>query len=267
MPQPTIQLPQPCPESWAAMTPTPGGRHCAACQQVVVDFTQKTDAELLAYFRQVAGGSTCGRFRAGQLERPLRPAPAPTRWRSWLGAALALGGVLGGGRALAQTAVRGTAGPLAATSPTGPATTPVPQTTAPPATPASAGAPAGPGGLLVVRGRVVDGQEEGLPGVTVLLQGTDTGVSTSLDGTFELTLPASAAGCTLQVSSVGYSTQRLPLAASSPAPLLIKLQEDVQGLMSGVVVVGAYGLRKPWPWHPRRLYQWGKYQLLRPFRQ
>jgi hypothetical protein len=74
------------------MTPASEGRHCAACAKTVIDFTQKTDAEILAYFRQVGAGRTCGRFQAGQLERPLRPAKPmvrPPYWQLWLAGLLA----------------------------------------------------------------------------------------------------------------------------------------------------------------------------------
>ena len=97
------------------MTPTPTGRHCAACQKTVVDFTQKTDAEILAYLAGAAGPA-CGRFRAGQLARPLQvatPGGAAPRWRAWLAALVAAGGALGAGRAAAQTTGSGyfSAGP------------------------------------------------------------------------------------------------------------------------------------------------------------
>jgi hypothetical protein len=101
MPRTTLRIAQPCTESWADMTPAATGRHCAACQKTVVDFTHKTDAEILAALRQAAG-ETCGRMRADQLGRPLVTPTAAPRWRAWLGAALALGGVLGASRAAAQ---------------------------------------------------------------------------------------------------------------------------------------------------------------------
>ena len=88
-----LTIPQPCSESWAAMTPTAAGRHCAACEKTVIDFTQKTDADILAYLAQAAGARTCGRFAAGQLDRPLQravPAAPTARWRTWLAAAVAL---------------------------------------------------------------------------------------------------------------------------------------------------------------------------------
>lgn len=54
-----------------------------------------------------------------------------------------------------------------------------------------------------VSGRVTDRQSgEGLPGVTVLLKGTNNGISTNSDGTFTLTVPAT--GGILVFSSIGY---------------------------------------------------------------
>lgn len=85
-----LSLPTPCHESWDAMTPTAVGRHCAACQKVVIDFTRQTDAELLAYFQRASPGQTCGRFLPAQLERPLAARlTAPQRWQLWLAGLLA----------------------------------------------------------------------------------------------------------------------------------------------------------------------------------
>ena len=89
----TLRIASPCHESWAAMTPAGPGRHCAACQKTVVDFTHKTDAEILAFFEQAGTGNTCGRFRAEQVARPLRPAyavPGPAWWQGWLASVLAV---------------------------------------------------------------------------------------------------------------------------------------------------------------------------------
>ena len=74
------------------MTPQGAGRHCASCQKVVIDFTQKTDAEVLTILRAAAGGGTCGRFRENQLDRPLhQPVPArPSRWSTAVAATVAL---------------------------------------------------------------------------------------------------------------------------------------------------------------------------------
>jgi hypothetical protein len=261
MPHSTLHIAQPCAASWAAMTPAGPGRHCATCQKMVVDFTLKTDAEILATLRQAAG-ETCGRLRADQLGRPLLvPAPAP-RWRAWLGAALALAGVLGAGRAAAQRQGDSYyAGPRPVASPRG-----NPATTEP--SPASAPVPVATaaGGPFTVRGVVQDvSTHEGLPGVTVLLKGTSTGVSTDVNGAFELAIPASGAPAVLTFSYVGYVGQETQLVPGSSQALAVALAADVKGMLGEVIMVGGIA-QKPWPWHPRRFFNWSSYWISKPFR-
>ncbi|RAK64598.1 hypothetical protein DLM85_18080 [Hymenobacter edaphi] len=69
------------------MTPVAGGRYCAACEKVVVDFTQMSEVEVLAWLSR--HGRRCGRFRPRQLPQH----QAPRTWPAWLAAAaLALSG-------------------------------------------------------------------------------------------------------------------------------------------------------------------------------
>lgn len=69
----TLQLSvsQPCHENWGNFTPTTSGGFCGSCQKNVRDFTQMSDTELIAYFRNAAqkqNESMCGRFRDNQLQ-------------------------------------------------------------------------------------------------------------------------------------------------------------------------------------------------------
>ena len=255
----SVRIPRPCAASWAAMTPTPTGRHCAACQKTVVDFTQKTDAEILAYLAGAAGPA-CGRFRAGQLARPLQvatPGGAAPRWRAWLAALVAAGGALGAGRAAAQTTGSGyfSAGPTPtpAAQPAAPAAAALPPASAPAAAPS---APAAAGAAVAeVRGVVTDSTTgDLLPGVTVLLQGTTIGTYTDAQGRFAFVIPPATPTAMLIIAYVGYTTVHLPAGDS---PLVVPLQVEVMGMLDVV---------RPWPWHPRRLFSWTKYQLGRPFR-
>jgi hypothetical protein len=63
-------LASPCNESWRKMTPQPEGRLCAGCNVVVVDFTRKTEAEIIAYFEQRKEQRTCGKYRRDQVTIP-----------------------------------------------------------------------------------------------------------------------------------------------------------------------------------------------------
>jgi len=69
----TLQLSvyQPCHENWENFTPTASGGFCGSCQKNVRDFTQMSDTELIAFFKNAAqkqNQSMCGRFRDNQLQ-------------------------------------------------------------------------------------------------------------------------------------------------------------------------------------------------------
>ncbi len=261
----SLHIPQPCSESWAAMTPTAAGRHCAACQTTVVDFTLKTDAEILAYLAGAAGGRTCGRFAAGQLDRPLQraapAAPAPARWRTWLAAAVAVWGL----REAVSLSARAQM-PVETQRKIGDA---APEHLRTMRNPDYEGAAGG----RVLRGVVRDSAtHEVLPGAMLLIKDSTLGTSTAADGTFELHVPdefVRAGHVELEIKYIGYVGQEHRIATSSTAqPLDFQLQIDVKGMLGGeVVVVGGAFYQKPWPWHPRRLYHWSKYWLTRPFRR
>lgn len=90
-----------------------------------------------------------------------------------------------------------------------------------------------------ISGRVTDQTNGGgLPGVTVLLKGTTTGVSTNADGAFSLNVPAT--GGTLVFSSVGFVTQEQPI--SSSAVMAVALATDSKQL-NEIVVMG-YGTQQ-----------------------
>lgn len=85
-----------------------------------------------------------------------------------------------------------------------------------------------------ISGRVLDENTgEGLPGVTVVLKGTTTGVSTSLDGSFTLNVPQT--GGTLTFSSVGHVAQERVIGAQNT--YVVSLTPDNKEL-SEVVVTG-----------------------------
>ncbi|QKG58367.1 carboxypeptidase-like regulatory domain-containing protein [Hymenobacter sp. BRD128] len=165
--------------------------------------------------------------------------------------------MLGSSRVAAQTRGSYYAGPLPAASSA---------TTAAQPGRAAAPAPAPPtGGLLTIRGTVTDSAtHEGLPGVTVLLKGTDTGVSTDVNGAFALPVAASTTPIHLIFSSVGFTSQEKVVAASSQ-PLTVALAADTRMLAGEVVIIGGV-YQRPWPWHPRRFFNWGKYWVTKPFR-
>ncbi|QDA59984.1 carboxypeptidase-like regulatory domain-containing protein [Hymenobacter jejuensis] len=121
---------------------------------------------------------------------------------------------------------------------------------------------------IVLRGRVIDQQEnQPLPGVTVLLKGTQIGVASGADGTFELAIPqemrlAQGDDLVVVISSVGYERKEIPVKDFSSGTLLFALDSRaLTGLT--VVTVGSLIVYKPWPWHPRALWNRIRYAFSR----
>lgn len=234
------------------MTPAAQGRHCAACDKVVVDFTRMTDGELLTYLEQ-SRGATCGRFQAQQLNRPLAlPTPVTS---SWYRRGVALAAMLGIGVASASA--------VQAQITSSPNQVPKVITLGMVAVPQ----PLRPGPLLpTVRGVVTDSAtQQPLPGVTVLIAGTTIGAATGTDGAFELQLPEhfQQEKIVLQYTYIGYHMQEQQVTLPQHSMLRTVLTPDTQ-MLSGEVVIVAGGAYAYYPWYtPRGFWQ----RLRRPFRR
>ncbi|WP_236021433.1 SusC/RagA family TonB-linked outer membrane protein [Algoriphagus oliviformis] len=89
-----------------------------------------------------------------------------------------------------------------------------------------------------VSGVVFDSQGLPLPGVSVIVKGTSTGVATDLDGRYSITVPG--AETVLLFSFIGYNTQEITVGNQST--INITLTENLANLEE-VLVVG-YGVQK-----------------------
>jgi TonB-linked SusC/RagA family outer membrane protein len=83
-----------------------------------------------------------------------------------------------------------------------------------------------------VTGRIVDEKGQGLPGVNVLVKGTNVGTATDADGRYTIEAPA---GATLVFSYVGYTSQEV--LVGNRATVDVALAPDAKSL-GDVVVVG-----------------------------
>ncbi|MCY7359341.1 MAG: SusC/RagA family TonB-linked outer membrane protein, partial [Rudanella sp.] len=93
----------------------------------------------------------------------------------------------------------------------------------------------------ILLGRVTDGSNsDGLPGVSVVLKGTQRGTTTDTDGRYRLVIPEGEGAATLVFSFVGYSSKEVSLGNLSTID--VQLLPDDKSL-SEVVVVG-YGTQK-----------------------
>lgn len=90
-----------------------------------------------------------------------------------------------------------------------------------------------------IKGVVYDETGEPMIGATVQVEGTTVGVSTDLDGNFEIKV---ADGQTLVISYIGYTTQKIAVDSKTPAHLRIDMAENA-AVLEDVVVIG-YGTMK-----------------------
>ena len=88
-----------------------------------------------------------------------------------------------------------------------------------------------------VTGKVTDAKNGGLPGVTILVRGTNQGISTNSDGNYSIAVPDSAS---LIFSSIGYISQTVKVGSESV--INVSLAESMQALNE--VVVTALGVAR-----------------------
>lgn len=91
---------------------------------------------------------------------------------------------------------------------------------------------------IAVSGVVFDESGEPMPGVTVLVKGTNRAIMTDIEGRYSISVPNKEA--VLVFSFIGYSTQQITMAGKTS--INVNLREDTQALEE-VVVVG-YGTSK-----------------------
>ncbi len=90
---------------------------------------------------------------------------------------------------------------------------------------------------VTVKGKVTGTDNSGIPGVSIVIQGTSQGTITDVDGNY---LINAAPDAVIEFSFIGYATQQV--AVNNQEEINIILQESVEGLEE-IVVVG-YGTQK-----------------------
>ncbi len=220
-----IHIPKPCHENWNAMTPNELGRHCSVCSTTVVDFTQKTDEEIID-FLQSTKQKVCGRIKHKQKVIAQRQG---TKW--WWKAKIAAAGIaviMSFGEMYGQNT----------------------ETIYP---------HLGIGQVLdnkrkavvELSGAITDKETgEVLPFVSVYIPELEIGAITDFDGKFTIVLPEMPdSGITLIASSIEYKADTLHIPASAAeqdlGDIQIQLQLELSSAVIQVVVVKVGKLVKP----------------------
>ena len=208
----TVTIPEPCHEDWNKMTPREQGRHCRSCNKTVIDFTSKTDEQIIKIFK--AEGKLCGRFKRQQLDREIVLARKDkNNYLSWVASGIFAFLAFGNQDVYAQGA---------------PKTVKVDSVKAPQIK--------GKIARSILNEKMITGTvttaSDGLPlpRATVLIKGTTRGVQTDFDGNYKLKVKM---GETLVFSFISFDTQEITINESTVVNVSL-----VEGNLLEEVVVG-----------------------------
>jgi hypothetical protein len=93
----SYNISKPCSEDWGKMTFEEQGRHCQVCCKTVVDFSKKSNSEIIGFLETNSDKKVCGRFRSEQLiqSRKFQDHGPVKRYRTFFAALLfVFGGLL-----------------------------------------------------------------------------------------------------------------------------------------------------------------------------
>jgi hypothetical protein len=194
----TFDIPTPCHEKWNNMDQRPDGRYCHSCQKTVIDFSNKSDREVAAYFQKI-DGQVCGKFRQDQLRRPLHFEQAKTLGGRLRALGLLVPGLLVGGAATGQNLEKPQTEQLEIDHSLSLLGYVSPQPT------------------KRVKGIVKEENGDILTGANVVVKNTTLGTISSIDGGYEIDVPIPQDGSTpvLVFSYTGYHSLEVPISLNT----------------------------------------------------
>jgi hypothetical protein len=226
-----LSINTPCSEKFENFQSTATGGFCSACSKNVIDFTEMSDAEILKHFKNVTH-KTCGKFSKSQLKTYSEViASTPRTNFKWLGV-----GVMGFSlllpikNSLAQRSERSTPMVVAEEDSLKKKNTD----------------DKADKGEHIVKGTVVyEGDNEPLPGVNVVLKGSEIGTVTDVDGMFIFPKPLQT-GDVLIFSFIGLQTEEFKVGSNAPDVIDMKMLVMEFDLMGEVAVNEVYSSKQSW---------------------
>lgn len=219
----TLSVPQPCSQKWAAFEKTPEGGYCASCCKVVVDLSLKSDEEILKFFTH-RPAVTCARLRPDQL-KTYTPLVPPSKVKPGL-ALLKAGFVsllllVSDKQAYSQNRIGKTV------------------VTMQPQSESTKQKQAANVAARLISG-MVKAEDDGsaLPGVNLVLKGTEIGTVTDSEGRFELDGRINE-GDVLIFSFIGFTSKEFVVPKGPMGALEIVMTLNMQ-LMGEVAIGGVY---------------------------
>lgn len=232
-----LSIAKPCSENWNTFTPSEEGRFCSSCSKVVIDFTTANDREILN-FLQKKPAHACGRFKASQLKTysTIEPVKLTT------GFSLLKAGIL----SLLLILISKPSFSQKLSAPIYSEISHAPVTKTGSANKAD----------HIVKG-IVRSEEDGspIPGVSVVLKGTNVGTQTDMDGKFEFPQRLKQ-GDVLSFHFIGLKSKEYTIPNQSFVVIELALEMDMD-------IMGEIAVNEPYK--PRQSFlkkAWGRAKSL-----
>jgi CarboxypepD_reg-like domain/Secretion system C-terminal sorting domain len=247
-----LKIAEPCHENWDGMTtvekarpddPFGRGKFCGSCQKEVVDFSNMSDQQLVAFFKKPSTGSLCGRFNSEQLDRDMEIPRKRIPWLKYF-FHIAIPAFLLTIKASGQKGrppIMGKIAPVCSKPLMG---ITVPVKNVQPDKPKEPAAKS-------IQGKIIDESGNPVAYATVIVKGTKTGAAADELGNFNIDIKAidtkKMAAVTLLVSAIGYNAKEVSIdnKTSLIKVEMIQLQTAMQGEV--VVTMGLVATKKTKP--------------------
>jgi hypothetical protein len=196
-----LEVKNPCSEKFENFSKTQKGAFCNSCNKEVIDFTKMTSQEIITYFRKQKA-ETCGIFKTKQLTKYSENITPKNRWqfRTLIGITISIFSLFSFDKITAQEHKNNTE--IHQKTSINKSETLKEQ---------------------IVKGVITD-EDGGLPGASILLEGTTIGTTTNFDGEFSFPIQLKK-GDVLIVSYLGYKTERIIVNESE---LNLKLKYNLE---------------------------------------
>lgn len=218
-----LSISKPCHENFNQFKKTELGGFCNSCEKNVVDFTKMNSDNIIDYFKKNSTKNTCGRFQKSQLHTEAQK-PRRSFFGFVSGIGLACLTLFSFGSAKAQNAEKSSDGLEKDASKT--------QET-------------GFQNTISVKGTITESSIP-LPGVNIILEGSNIGTTSNFDGYFEFPQKLKK-GDVLVFSFIGMKSQRIIIQDEKSAlnvALKIDMTECDVILMGKVAVKEIYSSKK-----------------------
>lgn len=216
----SLKVTTPCSENFENFSSTEKGGFCDSCKKEVVDFTKMNSHEITHYFQNNSTQNTCGRFKSNQLRTYSRTDSKKRKLSFISGLGLALLSFFSFNKTHAQDVKNQTK-----TLDKNPSKI---QDTA-------------KENKFIIKGTVTENNDP-LPGVSVVLEGTNIGVSTDFDGYFEFPEKLKK-GDVLVFHFIGFKSKKVVIQNKNSA-LDVTLKVDLE--VDACVLMGEVAVKKPY---------------------